>query len=71
MKIPNSSLESAARHNGGCEVVDSDGLNGVEGLVATGVRGTIEGVDACEGKWRVQGHDRLFSCARQTHARSI
>jgi hypothetical protein len=52
-------------------VVDSDGLNGVEGLVATGVRGTIEGVDACEGKWRVQGHDRLFSCARQTHARSI
>lgn len=50
-------------------MVDWDGLNGLEGLVATGVWGTIEGVDACEGKWRVQGHDRLFSCTRETHAR--
>jgi hypothetical protein len=55
-------LELAARHNGGCDVVDWDGVNGLEGLVATGVWGAIEGVDACEGKWRVQGHDRLFSC---------
>ena len=62
MIIPRQSLALAARHNGGCDMVDWYGLNGLEGLVATGVRGTMEGVDACEGKWRVQGHGRLFSC---------
>ena len=71
MMIPSSSLELAARHNGGCEVVDWDKLNGVEELAATGVWGPIEGVDTCEGKWRAQGHDRLFSCTRQTHARCV
>ena len=43
-------------------MVDWDGVNGLEGSVATGAWELIEGVEACEGKWRVQGHDRLFSC---------
>jgi hypothetical protein len=62
MIIPRQGLELAARHNGGCDMVDWDGLDGLEGMVATGVRGTMEGVDACEGKWRVQDLGLLFSC---------
>lgn len=49
-------------------MVDWDGLDGLEGLVATGVRGTMEGVDACV---KASGGSRVMvdylAATRETH----